>query len=258
MPLVGKKEDHSNLLTHLLVEFNIDALDDEDKLLLTPVDDEDSELVTKQPNVTWLRKSEQTTSTTTTTTTTKTTVRRGSVEYKVQPLSSDTGILKTADDFTTAVCNAFEQPALETIVHPRKKAIKAKRVVPLLPDFSTIDNVYTVGSFRDHPVDEKRSKKRKQLTEAALEEEKAEEMVTHVKGPVTLGIKRGWSAEDDAGDRGILRPITNPHDPDERYLLWFLPNEDGTERLIRQKKDHMPIGPEVSYNESKKARAGLT
>lgn len=162
-----------------------------------------------------------------TTTTTTPTIKR--VVEKVRDYS-------TREKRVAAVENTFKVPDLEEIRHPRSGK-KAKRIFPMLPDTYCRDNVYTVTTFQLDPADVQRMKKRK-LKQQQQEEE------DDIFGDSQETAKRQKLRPSalDATDRGILRPVSNPEDEDDQYLIWFLPDEEGTKRLVEQKTE----GPDPS------------
>lgn len=101
------------------------------------------------------------------------------------------------------------------MTHPRTGK-RVKRMYDVIQDDIVPDTTYTLCTFTDNPADRVRLNKRKHL------------------GPELQGRQ---AATLDGTDRGILRPFSNPHDPNDSYLIWFLPNEQGTERLLQHKQD---------------------
>lgn len=113
----------------------------------------------------------------------------------------------------------------DELVHPRTKA-KVKTITPLLPDKICENTIYTIGQFSGDPANERRLGKRKYIDE----------------DEISSTLKEARLSALDATDRGIMRPITNPHDQNDSYLIWFLPDENGTEKLVQQKKDAFNAG----------------
>ncbi|KAJ8656614.1 hypothetical protein O0I10_007691 [Lichtheimia ornata] len=113
----------------------------------------------------------------------------------------------------------------DELVHPRTKA-KVKNITPLLPDKLCENTIYTIGQFSGDPANERRLGKRKYIDE----------------DEISSTLKEARLSALDATDRGIMRPITNPHDQNDSYLIWFLPDESGTEKLVQQKKDAFNAG----------------
>ncbi|KAI9312616.1 RNA polymerase II-associated [Dichotomocladium elegans] len=120
------------------------------------------------------------------------------------------------------VQEGFNPPDVNQLVHPRTKA-KAKRIIPLVPDRTCEDTIYTIGQFVADPADEKRLGKRTAGEVYGLDDAE--------------GLEELRPSARDATDRGIMRPITNPHDPNDSYLIWFLPDKEGTQKLVHQKKN---------------------
>lgn len=121
----------------------------------------------------------------------------------------------------------------DELVHPRTKS-KVKNITPLLPDKLCENTIYTIGQFSGDPANEKRLGKRKQIDQEDT-------------------LKEARLSALDATDRGIMRPITNPHDQNDSYLIWFLPDENGTEKLVQQKKDAFNGVQRLPSDEVKKA-----
>ncbi|KAI8987646.1 RNA polymerase II-associated [Mycotypha africana] len=201
---------------------------EEDRILLTRPRDEQSKtsngsssLYThKKPNVTWLRRSEYISAAHDTR---STPIRKEGVENKfaMSAAAAKKHSYNTRQAQIAGIENTFKRPEVENLRHPQTKA-KAVKTTPLLPDMECWENIYTIGQFNTDPADEKRLQKRK----APEEEQSIEEQSN----------KRARWSERDATDRGILRPMVNPHDPEDTYLVWFLPDEDSTKRLVNQKE----------------------
>lgn len=181
-------------------------------------------MYTRKPNVTWLRRSEYIAQETR-----GVSNRKEGVESKfaMSAASAKKRNYSTLEDQLAGVENTFK-PLPANLQHPQTKA-KAKKIIPLLPDMDCWENIYTIGQFSAEPADEGRMAKRKALNNAQNE-------------------VRPRPSETDATDRGILRPMVNPHDPDDTYLVWFLPDGESTKRLVRQKENPMEgLSEEVYY-----------
>ena len=127
----------------------------------------------------------------------------------------------TWNDCQNKLLMDFRAADIESLRHPRTNC-KAKRVVPVIPNVNCSNTIYTIANFGADPADEKRLAKRKQ------EDTDADEYRPE-------GVKRLRPSAKDATDRGILRPITNPHDSNDSYLIWFLPDKEGVTRLVQEK-----------------------
>ncbi|KAF7728496.1 RNA polymerase-associated factor [Apophysomyces ossiformis] len=197
----------------------VEEIAEEDKILLTSPPEENKEKrPSTKPNVTWLRRSEYIAADTRTST-----VRREAMEHQFA-MSGRKATFNYQDYITRegqvkGVEDTFRQPDLGSLWHPKTKA-KAKRIIPLLPDMMCWENIYTIGQFNQDPSDDRRQTKRRRQES---------------KDP----------QQTEAVDRGILRPIANPHDPSDNYLIWFLPDEDASRRLKKQKSSHASLGSEV-------------
>ncbi|GAA5816231.1 hypothetical protein MFLAVUS_009757 [Mucor flavus] len=195
----------------------VEEVAEEDKILLTaPREGPDTTgMYTRKPNVTWLRRSEYIAQETR-----GVSNRKEGVESKfaMSAASAKKRNYSTLEDQLAGVENTFK-PLPANLQHPQTKA-KAKKIIPLLPDMDCWENIYTIGQFSAEPADEGRMAKRKALNNAQNE-------------------VRPRPSETDATDRGILRPMVNPHDPDDTYLVWFLPDGESTKRLVRQKENPM-------------------
>lgn len=158
---------------------------------------------------------------------TQTTVTRRNIE-KVRDYS-------TRQKRVAAVENTFKVPELEEIRHPRTGK-RAKRVFPLIPDTICRDNIYTVTSFQLDPADVQRIKKRKlkEHQQPLNDDDDEDDMFGDSQDNEQPKLR---PSALDATDRGILRPVTNPEDEDDQYLIWFLPNEEGTKKLVEQKTE---------------------
>lgn len=204
-------------LNHLhVVSRPIEEISEEDKILLTaPREGPDtSGMYTRKPNVTWLRRSEYIAQETR-----GVSNRKEGVESKfaMSAASAKKRDYSSLEDQLAGVENTFK-PLPSNLQHPKTKS-RAKKIIPLLPDMECWENIYTIGQFSAEPADEGRIAKRK-----------------------AMGLnpsKRPRCSESDATDRGILRPMVNPHDPDDTYLVWFLPDNESTKRLVRQKENPM-------------------
>lgn len=178
-------------------------------------------------NVTWLRRSEYIAQETR-----GVSNRKEGVESKfaMSAASAKKRSYATIEEQLTGVENTFKPLDIETLVHPQTKK-KAIKIMPLLPDMTCWENIYTIGQFSAEPADEARLAKRR-----AVERD----------SDVDLS-KLPQFSEMDAADRGILRPMVNPHDSDDTYLVWFLPDAKSTERLREQKGDplHTDLSGEV-------------
>jgi RNA polymerase II-associated factor 1 len=206
----------------------VEEVAEEDKILLTaPRDGQGtSGMYTRKPNVTWLRRSEYIAQETR-----GVSNRKEGVESKfaMSAASAKKRSYSTLEEQLVGVENTFK-PLPANLQHPQTKS-KAKKVIPLLPDMDCWENIYTVGQFSAQPADEARLAKRK-----ALESN---------YNPAT----DARLSEKDATDRGILRPMVNPHDPEDTYLVWFLPDNESTKRLVHQKEYPLEgLSEDVSFS----------
>ncbi|KAI9019423.1 RNA polymerase II-associated [Phycomyces nitens] len=208
----------------------VEEISEEDKVLMTqPVDEQAAKAKSHfKSNVTWLRRSEYIAAETRTTV-----VRTEPMEHRFA--MSGLAATDRSKEYSThegqiaGILKTFEPQPL-TLQHPITKK-RAKRIIPILPDPICQHTDYSIAQFNVDPADDERLAKRKQADKAS--------------GSMA-GKKR--PSEEDATDRGVLQPITNPHDPDDRYLIWFLPDGEATERLKRQKRQGKPMGDEpASY-----------
>ncbi|CAO3633906.1 unnamed protein product [Cunninghamella blakesleeana] len=191
---------------------------EEDKELMTPpIDESETNKQGRRPNVTWLRRSEYIS-----------TLERKYKQANVPEIHSkltqedmERHTYRTHDSQMLGIDSTFVQHDLDTLRHPRTKK-KAKKITPILPDMTCWETVYTIGQFPADPADNQRLKKRKQRDDEE-------------------GSSSKQPSEKDATDRGILRPISNPHDPNDNYLIWFLPDHDSTNSIKRQKMDHEQV-----------------
>ena len=197
----------------------IEEVAEEDKILLTaPRDGQGSSgMYTRKPNVTWLRRSEYIAQETR-----GVSNRKEGVESKfaMSGAAAKKHSYNTPEEQIAGVENTFKQLDLNTLRHPQTKS-KAKKITPLLPDMQCWENIYTIGQFSAEPADESRLQKRR---------------IAELQ-PDFDASKRPRFSETDATDRGILRPMVNPHDPEDTYLVWFLPDNDSTKRLVNQKQN---------------------
>jgi RNA polymerase II-associated factor 1 len=202
-------------LPHILVRAtpNVRA---EDQALMVPAREDASNLTaggTRRPLVTWLRRSEYIQADSRTSTT-KTETIEANFAYSARTAPQRT--YETREDQLEGIERTFELPA--QIQHPRKKHLKVKATYPIFPDSKLEDNVYTIAQFTANPSADDRQIQQQ---------------------------------PDDNTDRGIFRPISNPHDPSDSYLIWFLPDEQSTRRLKRKKENaEESLGSEVSSNAS--------
>lgn len=196
----------------------VEEVAEEDKILLTaPRDGQNGNGTNlRKTNVTWLRRSEYIAQETR-----GVSNRKEGVESKFAMSATNAKIksYNTRQEQIAGVENTFKQLP-SNLQHPQTKA-KAKKIIPLLPDMECWENIYTIGQFNTEPADENRLKKRKQIENT----------------PGFDASKRPRFSETDAADRGILRPMVNPHDPEDAYLAWFLPDSESSKRLIYQKQD---------------------
>ncbi|KAL0135233.1 RNA polymerase II-associated [Mucor lusitanicus] len=195
----------------------IEQVAEEDEILLTtPTDGQGNNgMYTRKPNVTWLRRSEYIAQETR-----GVSNRKEGVESKfaMSGAAAKKHSYNTLQEQIAGVENTFKQPDVHTLQHPQTKS-KAKKIIPLLPDMQCWENIYTIGQFSAEPADEARLQKRRLMKE---------DYDTS---------KRPRYSELDATDRGILRPMVNPHDPEDTYLVWFLPDGESTKRLVNQKQN---------------------
>ncbi|KAM3582191.1 hypothetical protein VKS41_005619 [Umbelopsis sp. WA50703] len=174
----------------------------EDQALMVPAREDASNLTaggTRRPLVTWLRRSEYIQADSRTSTT-KTETIEANFAYSARTAPQRT--YETREDQLEGIERTFELPA--QIQHPRKKHLKVKATYPIFPDSKLEDNVYTIAQFTANPSADDRQIQQQ---------------------------------PDDNTDRGIFRPISNPHDPSDSYLIWFLPDEQSTRRLKRKKEN---------------------
>jgi RNA polymerase II-associated factor 1 len=165
---------------------------------------------TRRPLVTWLRRSEYIQSDSRTSTTKAETIE-SNFAYSARTAPQRT--YETREEQIEGIERSFEPPA--QYQHPRKKHLKVKATYPIFPDTTVEDNVYTIAQFTANPGADDRQTKQ---------------------------------SNDDNTERGIFRPISNPHDPTDSYLIWFLPDQDSTQRLKR-KAEHpdKPYGDKVCF-----------
>ncbi|CAO3671144.1 unnamed protein product [Umbelopsis vinacea] len=187
----------------------IQNIREEDKALMVPPRDDVPTTTTggtRRPLVTWLRRSEYIQADSRTATgKTETIESNFAYSGRTAPQRS----YETREEQLDAIERTFEPPT--HYQHPRKKHLKVKATYPIFPDASVEDNVYTIAQFTAKPSTDDR-----QLDQS----------------------------QDDNTDRGIFRPISNPHDPSDSYLIWFLPDQASTKRLKR-KAEH----PEESFGD---------
>ncbi|KAG2226001.1 hypothetical protein INT45_002467, partial [Circinella minor] len=189
---------------------------EEDKILLTPPTDEQqtSQIrMERRPNVSWLRTVE--------TPGLLTPAKPVQPRRRKDPQQTNKQTVNyTWNDCQSKLLMDFRAPDIESLRHPRTNC-KAKRIIPVTPNFNCSNTIYTIANFGADPADEKRLAKRKQDIDG--DEYRPE------------SIKRLRPSAKDATDRGILRPITNPHDSNDSYLIWFLPDKEGVTRLVQEK-----------------------
>ncbi|KAG2186625.1 hypothetical protein INT44_002849 [Umbelopsis vinacea] len=182
---------------------------DEDRALMVPPREDTVAATaggTRRPLVTWLRRSEYI-QTDSRTATAKSETIEANFAYSARTAPQRS--YETREEQLEAIERSFEPPA--QFQHPRKKHLKVKATYPILPDTTVEDNVYTIAQFTANPS--------------------ADDRQTKV-------------IRDDITDRGIFRPISNPHDPSDSYLIWFLPDKESSGRLKR-KAEH----PDESYGD---------
>lgn len=183
---------------------------EEDKALMVPPRDDTPTAATggtRRPLVTWLRRSEYIQADSYTSTTKSETIE-ANFAYSARTAPQRT--YETRHEQVEAIERTFECPT--HYQHPRKKHLKVKATYPIFPDASVEDNVYTIAQFTANPTTDDRQ----------------------------LG-----QSQDDNTDRGIFRPISNPHDPSDTYLIWFLPDRESSLRLKRKAEDRQePYGDE--------------
>ncbi|KAI8879001.1 hypothetical protein K501DRAFT_336371 [Backusella circina FSU 941] len=202
----------------------IEEVAEEDKILLTAPRDAQNAMYTRKPNVTWLRRSEYIA------TETRSSSRREGVENKfaMSAASVNKKSYNTVADQVAGIEKTFRPLEEEHLVHPQTKS-RAKKITPILPDMKIWENIYTIGQFNSEPADEKRMGKRKR-------DQQQQE-------------KKPRYSQLDATDRGILRPMVNPHDPQDTYLVWFLPDGTGSKKLIAQKENYDSLANQtLNYN----------
>ncbi|CAO3578442.1 unnamed protein product [Absidia cylindrospora] len=186
---------------------------EEDKLLMTPPRDEkEINKQGRQPNVTWLRRSEYIASVERKQKQTNTSEIRSKLSQK----DVEAHTYRTQASQVAGVEATFKQHDMNTLRHPRTKK-RAKKLTPILPDMTCWDTVYTIGQFPSDPTDNSRLNKRKYQQDTGNSSKQLSEL--------------------DGTDRGILRPISNPHDANDSYLIWFLPDDPCVNVLKRQKSD---------------------
>lgn len=201
-----------------LVSRPVEEVAEEDKILLTaPRDGQGANgMYTRKPNVTWLRRSEYIAQETRGVSNRK---EGAETKFAMSAASAKKRSYTTLESQIAGVENTFKQPSTD-LRHPQTKS-KAKKIIPLLPDMECWENIYTIGQFSAEPADEARLAKRRAIA----------------ANPEYDASKRPRFSETDATDRGILRPMVNPHDPEDTYLVWFLPDSESTKRLVHQKED---------------------
>ncbi|KAG2207391.1 hypothetical protein INT47_006866 [Mucor saturninus] len=97
--------------------------------------------------------------------------------------------------------NTFK-PLPTNLQHPQTKS-RAEKIIPLLPDMECRENICTVGRMESN------------------------------------ASKRCRISDLDGTESGILRPMVDPHDPEDIYLAWFLPDDKITTRLKKEKEKRM-------------------
>lgn len=196
----------------------VEEVAEEDKILLTAPRDEQngSGPNARKQHVTWLRRSEYIAQETR-----GSSGRKEGVENKFAMSATAVKIknYNTRQEQIAGVEQTFK-PLPSDLRHPQTNA-RAKKITPLIPDMECWENIYTIAQFNTEPADEGRLKKRRMIE----------------KTPGFDASKRPRFSETDATDRGILRPMVNPHDPEDAYLAWFLPDAESTKRLLHQKQD---------------------
>ncbi|RCH80255.1 hypothetical protein CU098_000622, partial [Rhizopus stolonifer] len=199
-------------------------ISEEDKILLSaPRDGENGAgSASRRPNVTWLRRSEYIAHDARVIKN-----RKEGVENKFARSgeSASKRSYDTTREQVAGIENTFK-PVPVDLQHPQTKS-KARKITPLLPDMACWENIYTIGQFSAEPADEPRKAKRKAYASSNDPDQPR---------PSAL----------DGTDRGILRPMVNPHDPSDTYLVWFLPNGESTARLVQQKED-----PSISLSDGR-------
>lgn len=201
-----------------IVSRPVEEVAEEDKILLTaPRDGQGaSGMYTRKPNVTWLRRSEYIAQETRGVSNRK---EGAETKFAMSAASAKKRSYNTLEAQIAGIENTFKQPSAD-LRHPQTKS-KAKKITPLLPDMECWENIYTIGQFSAEPADEVRLAKRRAIAAS----------------PGYDASKRPRFSETDATDRGILRPMVNPHDPEDTYLVWFLPDNESTKRLVQQKEN---------------------
>ncbi|KAI8065848.1 RNA polymerase II-associated [Gongronella butleri] len=188
---------------------------EEDSILMIPPREETGAGgASKRSHVTWLRRSEYIA-----TTSSKpqqqqqVSATRDIRSSKMSRADREAHIYRTAESQIQGILKTFVPPDVSSLQHPRTKK-KAKAITPVLPDWHLQHNVYTLGQFPADPADAHRLRKRQRAAESSS---------SHAP------------SQEDATDRGILRPISNPHDANDTYLIWFLPDDESTPIIKRQK-----------------------
>lgn len=213
------------------VERPLEEIAEEDKVLMTaPRDGQESKgMYTRKPNVTWLRRSEYIG-----TEIRGVSNRKEGVENKfaMSAASAKKIVYDTLEGQLAGIENTFKPVSMDAR-HPQTNA-RVKKIIPILPDMRCWENTYTVGQFSAEPADEARMSKRRALVASGNYDPS----------------KKPRLSELDATDRGILRPMVNPHDSDDTYLAWFLPDHESTKRLVGQKEsmDDVDIDSPLTYN----------
>jgi len=116
-----------------------------------------------------------------------------------------------------AILKTFEDVKLP-IRHPKNPSLKVVEVLPLFPDFEFIGNSYVQCSFDSNPAIE--AVDPKELSKRELQKSQV--------------------------DQAILKPIVNPTDREDNFLLFSIPNEES----VLKRKRHQLEDKDESQKES--------
>ena len=122
-------------------------------------------------------------------------------------MAPDNDDYKTRDDHVRAIEESFEA-AKHISGHPTKPQLSAVNIIPVFPDQRLWMNQYTLCTFDDDP--------------------------TMLKDNIPA----------NSANRALMKPMKNPNDVEDRFVLYFLPTEsilDSQELAILQpekKEDH--------------------
>ncbi|OZJ07020.1 hypothetical protein BZG36_00015 [Bifiguratus adelaidae] len=212
-------------------------LSEEDKMLMATPADSSANAATGltggkgRPLVTWLRRSEYISNEDS-----KTATGGGSVEarFGFSARKARTTTYPDTDLQLRGIKETFKTTHLSELRHPTKPHLQAVESWPVLPDFSSWSNVYTLGQFDENPAEDKDKDQERALRQKPNEEE--------YQAIIDKMHKQT--------EHGVLRPMTikTAKDTRENYLIWFLPDQETTERLSKRKADDLEADEEEALN----------